>query len=120
MLKLAEITGLSFADIAEIAGWAFSIVMSGVFLGNCMTNLLFSFIETVGLLIGRLVVFVSDHFSKRPEKEESGMSGTVCPLCGGNMYEDMYTGDISCDCCHLIIRYDGTYDYSLYNELRDG
>ena len=48
------------------------------------------------------------------------MSGTVCPLCGGNMYEDMYTGDISCDCCHLIIRYDGTYDYSLYNELRDG
>lgn len=32
MLKLVEITGLSFADIAEITGWAFSIVMSGVFL----------------------------------------------------------------------------------------
>lgn len=73
MLKLAEITGLSFADIAEIAGWAFSIVMSGVFLGNCMTNLLFSFIETVGLLIGRLVVFVSDHFSRRSENRREIM-----------------------------------------------
>lgn len=69
MLKLAEIIGLSYADIAEITGWAFFVVASGVFFGNCMTNFLFSFIETLGLLIVRLVVFVSDHFSRRLERE---------------------------------------------------
>lgn len=48
------------------------------------------------------------------------MSGTICPICGGDMVEDMQTGDMACDCCGFIIRYDGTYDYSLFNELQEG
>lgn len=52
--------------------------------------------------------------------EEKEMSGTICSICGGDMVEDMCTGDMTCDCCGLIIRYDGTYDYSLFNELHEG
>lgn len=48
------------------------------------------------------------------------MTGTTCPLCGGSMEEDITTGDVTCDCCYLIIRYGGTYDYSLYNEAKEG
>lgn len=47
------------------------------------------------------------------------MSGTICPICGGDMVEDMQIGDMTCDCCGLIIRYDGTADYSLFYELLD-
>lgn len=50
---------------------------------------------------------------------EKEMSGTICSLCGGDMVEDMQTGDMTCDCCGLIMRYDGTYDYSLFNELQE-
>lgn len=44
------------------------------------------------------------------------MSGVTCSLCGGDMVEDMQTGDMACDCCGFIIRYDGTEDYSLLYE----
>lgn len=48
------------------------------------------------------------------------MSGVICPFCGGDMVEDMHTGDMTCDCCYLTVRYDGTYDYNLFNELQEG
>lgn len=45
------------------------------------------------------------------------MSGVTCPLCGGDMVEDMQTGDMTCDCFGYIMRYSGGADYSLYYEL---
>lgn len=48
------------------------------------------------------------------------MTGAVCPLCGGEMHEDMYSGDSTCDCCDLIVKYDGMEDYSLFNGLLEG
>lgn len=48
------------------------------------------------------------------------MSGVTCPLCGGDMVEDMQTGDMTCDCCGLIVKYDGMEDYSLFSKLLEG
>ena len=47
------------------------------------------------------------------------MNGVTCPLCGGDMGEDMQTGDMTCDCCGYIMRYGGGADYSLYYELQE-
>lgn len=44
------------------------------------------------------------------------MTGVICSVCGGNMDEDMQTGDLMCDCCGIIVRYNGTEDHSFCEE----
>lgn len=70
-----------------------------------------------GYFIGILIPVIMDALGFLRKREK--MSGTICPICGGDMVEDMQIGDMTCDCCGLIIRYDGTADYSLFYELLD-
>lgn len=40
------------------------------------------------------------------------MTGFCCPVCNGNMYEELYEPIACCDTCGLIIRADGSLDLS--------
>lgn len=44
------------------------------------------------------------------------MSEIVCPLCGGDMEEIIGGDGIQCETCGLIIRSDGSEDYSEVEE----
>lgn len=75
MAKLAEIIGLSFTDMVDITTWALLLVIFGVFFGNILSDLFCWFGETFWMLVRRLVVFISDHFSKRLENRKGEHHG---------------------------------------------
>ena len=40
------------------------------------------------------------------------LTGFCCPVCGGNMYEELYEPIACCDTCGFVVRADGSLDLS--------
>ncbi len=62
MAKLAEIIGLSYADLVDITAWALYLIIFGVAMGKGLYDFLGWFGETIISMFARLLSFVARHF----------------------------------------------------------
>ena len=70
MAKLAEIIGLSYADMVDITSWALYLVTFGVCFGKALYDLFGWFGDLMSSLFDHLFSFVARHFPNVRKKRE--------------------------------------------------
>lgn len=74
MIRLCEITGLTYADMVELTAFFFGLSAAGAFAGNVLFWMLQEFLEMAESLVGLLFkLFVS----KRKGKKASNASDSL-------------------------------------------
>ena len=65
MMKICEVTGLTYADMVELTAFFFFFFFAGAFAGNVLFWMLKEFLKMAETLISSLFVLLSRYISKK-------------------------------------------------------